>query len=328
MRLSAVVPATDDPPTLEACRAAIGAAADPPDELIVVRDPGAGTAAAARNAGAARATGDVVVFVDADIVVHPDAFARIRRTFAARPELTGVFGSYDDAPAVRTIVSSFRNLHHHHVHQQAAGPVASFWGGLGAVRREQFLAAGGFDEDQVWLEDIELGMRLASAGAAIELDPLLLGKHLKRWTLMEMVRTDVVRRGVPWVGLALRGRRVPTELNLSWRHRLAAVSWLGALAAGAARRPATALGLLAAAAALNRSFYALLLRRLGVRGAAAGFALHGVHYAAAAASVPIGLVVHVRLGGDRARREHRGRGDDRRQTGDAQLAPADQHHPG
>ena len=80
--LSAIVPATNAPPTLAACLVAIEAAAEPPDEVIVAERASAPGPAAARNEGADRAGGDVLVFVDADVVVHRDAFARIRRAFA------------------------------------------------------------------------------------------------------------------------------------------------------------------------------------------------------------------------------------------------------
>src|SRR5690349_22447458 len=98
VRLSAVVPATDSPATLERCVAAIRAADEAPEEVIVVESaPGPGPAAA-RNEGAARAANDVLVYVDSDVVVRPDAFARIRAALAADPELAAVFGSYDDEP--------------------------------------------------------------------------------------------------------------------------------------------------------------------------------------------------------------------------------------
>ena len=60
----------------------------------VTRDAGP---AVARNLGAGRARHDIIAFVDADVLVHPDAFTRMRAAFAD-PELTAVFGSYDDAP--------------------------------------------------------------------------------------------------------------------------------------------------------------------------------------------------------------------------------------
>ncbi|HJQ74312.1 MAG TPA: glycosyltransferase, partial [Gaiellaceae bacterium] len=62
MKLSAIIPATDAPPTLARCLAAIAAADDPPDEVIVVDEAGKPGPAAARNDGARRATGDVLVF--------------------------------------------------------------------------------------------------------------------------------------------------------------------------------------------------------------------------------------------------------------------------
>jgi hypothetical protein len=290
-RLTAVVPATDAPATLGRCLAAIDAARAAPEELVVVRSaPGPGPAYA-RNQGASGASGDVLVFVDADVVVHPGAFERIRAHFEADPTLTAVFGSYDDHPEAPGAVSGFRNLLHHHVHQESAGEAGTFWAGLGAVRRDAFEAAGGFDvatPHRRAVEDVELGMRLRAAGARIVLDPQLLGTHLKRWTLAGMVRTDVVNRGIPWVGLVLRSRRVPATLNLGRRHQATAACWLLALAT---RRP---LRFLVPAALLNRRFYALLLRRRGARQALLGFGLHGVHHLSAVAAVPAGVAVYVK----------------------------------
>ena len=102
--LSVVVPATDEPATLPRCLRAIAAADACPEQVVVVDDPPDLSAAGARNAGAARATGDVIVFVDADVEVDPAAFSRIRALFAARPELAAVYGSYDDTPGAASFV--------------------------------------------------------------------------------------------------------------------------------------------------------------------------------------------------------------------------------
>src|SRR5215211_4324457 len=110
--VAAVVPATDAPPTLDGCIAAIRAASDPPDELIVVTEPSNAGPAAARNAGARQTTADLLLFVDADVLLHPDAVARVRAAFAHDPGLAGVFGSYDDTPEAPRAVSVFRNLLH------------------------------------------------------------------------------------------------------------------------------------------------------------------------------------------------------------------------
>lgn len=292
--LSVVVPATDSPPTLPRCLAALAASDDRADEVVVVDGPATLSAAAARNAGVERSRGDVVVFVDADVVVHPDALGRLRAAFTADPDLAAAYGSYDDAPGDQATVSAFRNLLHHYVHQAAAGPAETFWTGIGAVRRADFQAVGGFDERRYphpSVEDIELGHRLAARGTRIVLDPAVQGTHLKAWTLRSMLWTDFARRGVPWVALQARTGKVSSALNCGWRHRLSALACLlvAAFGVGGMVVPATVAG--AVLVALNRSFYSLLLRRQGPARAAVGVLLHGLHHIVSVAAVPVGLAV-------------------------------------
>jgi hypothetical protein len=303
-RIGVIVPATDGPPTLARCVDAIRDSSDPPEEVIVVTEPGGAGPAAARNAGAERATADVLVFVDADVIVHRDAIGRIRAAFGRDPSLKALFGSYDDEPGAPGAVSGFRNLLHHHVHQQAAGPAETFWAGLGAIRRQAFFGAGGFDEarfPRASIEDVELGMRLVAGGARIRLDPEIQGTHLKRWTLLDMLRTDFARRGIPWIGLLLRSRTVPRHLNLGWHHRLSAAASLLVLFAVVRRRPALLAGAVLALVGLNRSLYALVLRRLGPSGAAAGLGVHVLHHLAATASVAAGIAADALGANDKPR---------------------------
>ena len=293
--LSVIVPATDSPPTLGACVEALRAALPPDGEILVVDGPPGAGPAAARNLGALRARGELLAFCDADVLVEPPALERIARRFEADPGLGALFGAYDDRPAARGGISRFRNLLHHHVHVQGEGPAETFWAGIGAVRRESFEAAGGFDAiryPRPAIEDVELGARLRDRGERIELDPAVRGTHLKRWTLASMVATDFARRGVPWVRLQAERRRPSSSLNLAPRQVLAALG-AGAAALGAARRrPGAALAGGAVMVASNTGFYRLLARRGGARLAVAGVALHTVHHLTAIASVPAGLAAH------------------------------------
>lgn len=173
----------------------------------------------ARNRGAAVARGDYLVFVDADICVHPDVLTRFLEILRSEPEIAAVFGAYDTAPPAPGLVSRYRNLLHHYVHLQGAGEAETFWAGCGAMRREVFRRAGGFDPQlypRPQIEDIELGYRVREMGERIVLRPEIQGTHLKRWTLGGGIITDVRDRGVPWMRLLLQQgeRRRKATLNL------------------------------------------------------------------------------------------------------------------
>jgi len=296
--VTVVVPATDRPPTLGRCIAAVEGGNDPPEELIVVTEPSGAGPATARNAGAVRASGEVLVFVDSDVVVRGDALSLIRSAFTD-PGLTATFGSYDDSPEAPDAVSGFRNLLHHHVHQSSGGRASTFWAGLGAIRRTAFLEAGGFDDRSyrdASIEDIELGARLAAGGARIELEPGLQGTHLKAWTVREMVGTDFARRAVPWVELVLERRTGTRALNLGWRNRLSVAAAVLAIGGAVTRHRRSALAGALSLLALNSSFYGLLLRRRGPAQATAGFLLHMLHLAVGALAVPVGLAAYLARG--------------------------------
>ncbi len=303
--LSIIVPVYDGAATLEACLAALRREMIAGDELIVIDDASTDASgaiaaaagadvvrlprnrgqAAGRNVGARKAQGEVLFFVDADVVVHPGVAARVRATFAARPEIAAVFGSYDDAPPAPGTVAAYRNLLHHWVHQQGSAEAFSFWAGCGAIRREVFAAVGGFDE-RLWrraIEDIELGYRLRASGHRILLDHGLFSTHLKRWTLRSMLWTDVALRAVPWTRLIRETPAAGRDLNLTFAQR-ASVALVGLGLGTLLLAPcwpwlaSVGLSALAAVAFLNRDFYVFLARRRGVGFALASLPLHVLYF--------------------------------------------------
>jgi GT2 family glycosyltransferase len=181
--------------------------------------------ACARNRGAEAARGDVLLFLDADVCVHPETVGRIATAFARDVDVAALMGSYDDQPGSPFFLSQYKNLFHHYVHQNGKEEASTFWSGCGAVRRTLFLAMGGFNEGYAkpCIEDIELGFRLRRAGHRIRLDRDVQAKHLKCWDLVNLVKTDLFLRGVPWVALMLRDRRAVKDLNLSWHSRVCTV---------------------------------------------------------------------------------------------------------
>lgn len=334
MRLSVIVPVYNGAAFLRASLPALMDSAHPDFEVMVVDDGSTDDSAAvarecgatvlsleqrggpgrARNHAARAATGEVLVFIDADVRVHRDTLTRIDAHLSAHPEAVAVMGSYDDAPEDPGFVSQYKNLFHHFIHQRSSHRAWTFWAGCGAMRKDVFLGAGGFSSsfDRPCIEDIELGARLAASGKRIDLEPAIQATHLKRWTLASLVRTDLFDRAVPWLTLMLRTRNMPPDLNVTHAHRasvaLAVTGTLSLLAlvigalAGADGVVAAALGALVVAAvglfALNLDLYRFFARKRGMIFAVRAIPLHWFYYVYCAVGVGIAVAIEVgrRLG--------------------------------
>ena len=242
MTISVIVPVFNGEAELTRCLGALRSSLVAPSEIIVVDDGstdgskvvaaelgarvmatnGRSGPARARNLGAKAATGDVLFFLDADVVAQADAVGRVQTAFEEDPALDALIGSYDDDPAERDFLSQYKNLMHCFVHQTGQEQASTFWSGCGAIRREVFLAHSGFDETYARpaIEDSELVYRLFQADRRMMMDKHLRVKHLKRWTFWNLLKTDVLDRGIPWTELILRDRNMPNDLNLQLSQRI------------------------------------------------------------------------------------------------------------
>ncbi len=245
MNVSVIVPMYNSQTTLEACLDALCASEYPDCEIIVVDDSstdasleiarkypvslvelegGPGGPARARNRGVQIAQGELLLFLDSDVLVYPDTISRIVQAFQADPAIAAAFGSYDENPSHRDFLSQYKNLIHYFTHQDGVEQAETFWCGCGAVKREVFQVIGGFDAGRYpapSIEDIEFGYRLRASGYSIRLLKDVQVKHLKQWSLKSLIKTDIFNRAVPWTHLILRQRNLPNSLNLNMTQRLA-----------------------------------------------------------------------------------------------------------
>jgi glycosyltransferase involved in cell wall biosynthesis len=273
MTIAVIIPVLNSSSLLRETLLALRSSTRVPDELIVVDDGSTdGSAriaeqfgarvivmqqnlgpAACRNRAALLSQSEILIFLDADTCVHPETLERIERHLLSDAGLTAVIGSYDDAPRDPGICSQYRNLAHCYVHRSANRIALTFWSGCGAVRRRSFFDVDGFDERyrKPSVEDIELGYRMSDRGARILLDPEVCVTHTKRWTVWNSIVTDVTNRGIPWMVLLLERGKIPDDLNLRRRHRVAtALTGAALICLVACVRSASWLVLAAALAAL------------------------------------------------------------------------------
>lgn len=188
---SVIVCAHNEARYLPACLHTLLAQSRPPDEVLVIDNAstdGTGAIAAAmpgvrvvhehrkglvvaRETGRLAATGDILVYVDADCRAPLTWLERIERRFAASPSLvalTGPYRYYDWDWQGRLLIR---------LYDLVVAPVTQvlvkyvlrigtlFYGGNFAVRREALARIGGFDTAiEFHGEDTNVGRRLAAVG--------------------------------------------------------------------------------------------------------------------------------------------------------------------
>ena len=206
MLITAVIPTRNRPRDLECAVASVLAQSRPPEELLIidqspgdeshervrallsaqpasievdyVHDPAIPGLIAAKKAAVARAHGDIVCFLEDDVVLEPDYVREIERGFVQHPDMVGSCGVVTNLPPLAPLY--FRLFHFFHRgifrdprvgltgvvtgsgHALVPSPYLS--GGLSAYRREVF-AAVPFDVQNGFfaLEDIEFSTRVARA---------------------------------------------------------------------------------------------------------------------------------------------------------------------
>ncbi|SEG58483.1 Glycosyltransferase, GT2 family [Nonomuraea solani] len=159
--------------------------------LITCSRPGR---AAARNAGLAEATGDVIHWLDSDVVLTPGAIEAHMRWHHAAPYLvvTGYIRFTDVAPPAELpgdLAAYFEPAEPHawivDLVERTDGltdnpqrPFSLHVGGATSVGARLIEAAGPMDEELILGQDTEMGYRLGQAGAVFVPEPSARAYHL------------------------------------------------------------------------------------------------------------------------------------------------------
>lgn len=164
--------------------------------------------AGARNCGAEHARGEILFFVDADVVVKPDTLRRLAEAFDEDPRLDGAIAVQAPAMRFQNVCSRYKNLWMYYTYARREGQdVPLFYTTAAALRRRVFIAAGGFDGQYTNpnVEDTDFGQKLAQLGYRVRVLPALEVEHVKGYDLRGLLRTDYLR-SVSLARLKLRKR--------------------------------------------------------------------------------------------------------------------------
>jgi glycosyltransferase involved in cell wall biosynthesis len=158
----------------------------------------------ARNTGALYTSGDILVFLDADVVTTLHDLTQSVNRLPLEGNVC-MFAVYDRGDHLKNTVSRYKNFWIRHSTLAAPQPLQWLNSSLVVLTRKSFIKVGGFAGDFTCRhggEDIDLGRRIAETGGAVALDKQLEVSHLKHFTLYSLWLNDQ-RRAQGWLSHAL-----------------------------------------------------------------------------------------------------------------------------
>jgi len=194
----------------------------PPCELRVITQPNCGLAAA-RNAGAEAARGELLVFLDDDILCD----RRLLAAHVAAHEGPGRFlvrGSLDVIPeSTPTLTADWMQAITKRIEarfrrdEQTGWPAQMILAANSSVSRATYLAAGGNDGSVGLIFDFEFGLKVFQMGVRFRYQPAAMGVHVYRKRAHEIVCSEIPSYGR---GEAILLRRYPAYRPNSWLAKL------------------------------------------------------------------------------------------------------------
>jgi hypothetical protein len=148
---------------------------------------------AARNLGAAHASGEILFFLDSDVALERQAIANAVAALRADPRIGAICGMYEAEPLFPdTFVKRYRAIQQHVWFSEIEGRIPGLHAALFAMRAEVHREVGPFNDRLRFTEDQEYGFRV-NARYEVRATRAIQGRHDHDPTL-GMVLTKVFQR--------------------------------------------------------------------------------------------------------------------------------------
>ncbi len=209
-RVSVVVPVRNGAETIVDCLSAVYSSKTTPHEVIVVDDASTDNTSsllrqfpclvltnnkrlgrgASKNKGLKAARGDLTAFVDADVLVHPDALQSAVLAFIEDASLCAICAVPEAKSPYSNFASRYKALYMHFILKDFPAPT-DFLHGCFQVFRTNILHSVNLNfDEQMHCDDIDLGVRLKKTGGKIIVMRQISVAHKKYYSLFRLLRND------------------------------------------------------------------------------------------------------------------------------------------
>lgn len=179
-----------------------------------------------RNIGAKRAEGELLVFVDSDVILEPDALDEAYRFYSLGKKIFG--GALElNRDKGNGIAANLEHLFFNHESQRGrrVQKRSNLSSALMIFERDTFLRAGGF-RDIPRMQDTELTERLRSQGLELYFTPAVVGLQTQDSSLTKVLRKIYIN-GKNLYFIRYEGRSLPVQALLGLG--LPALTWVKVL---------------------------------------------------------------------------------------------------
>jgi glycosyltransferase involved in cell wall biosynthesis len=162
----------------------------------------------ARNKGVEAAKGDIIFFLDSDVVVLDGTVKEVKNFFKKNSSVNCVIGVCSTEPLNKGFVPKYMAMFEYiHLLRATDCKVSVFAPRCGAIKKDFFLEVGGYDESYKGadVEDFELARRINRVDC-IFLNPKMQVRHHFVNNLTEAIK-NYFKRAVMWIHLFIKEKK-------------------------------------------------------------------------------------------------------------------------